>query len=295
MNFEKAIAGKTYSEILSMEYRKRSCWYKIISAEEKEEAMKIVNTRRLVRLREAWTPKRKDEFSKNNLAKRKVVRDKIRESHLGKLRSEETKAKISASRIGKYAGINHPLYGKTGDEHPLYKRPRSGEAKSKISASWTVERRKKQSVAMMGMKNPMKRPEVRVKVSGENNPNFNNWISKIPYCYKWNESLREEVRNRWGRVCVLTDMLRTVMGKKIGLDNLEGHEIFNKQRYSVHHIRGDKMEGCNGKEMALIPLQGKFNTTKFDGLRLEEHPFYITLFLLKDIERKHRGEIFEDT
>ena len=165
-------------------------------------------------------------------------------------------------------------------------------SKSKTDIPLSEEHKAKLSKANMGNLHS-KESYVRqgISVKGEKNPNFNNWSSRIPYCHLWNEPLKEEVRNRWGRVCVLTDLMRSTLGSELGLDDFEGHEIFSSRRFAVHHIRGDKMEGCNGKEMALVPLQCKFNVKKFDGFRLEENSFYITLFLFKDIERKHREEM----
>lgn len=232
---ELTIARKTYSEILSMPRTRRCRWYKRISPEEKEEAMKIVDT---------------------------AGRAKMSAAGKGRVVSEETKAKIRMTLTG---------------------RPRSEDLKAKISAT------------MMGENNhnfgKARSKETRDKIGeaqmGEKNHGWEGGISFLPYCHLFNEEKKEEVRNHWGRVCILSDTLRSTMGSESDLDDFEGHEVFNGRRLSVHHIRGNKMGGCDGTELALIPLQGAFNSKKFDGFTLEDHPFYVTLFLLKNQERRH--------
>lgn len=255
------IAGKTHSEIVLMGNWSRRDWYKKISLEEKKEAKRMMEVVRCAKLSASWTMERKAKMGA-------IMKNKIL--------TEEHKAKISASNIGKILSEEHKVKIRVANMGHIV----SEETKTKISA------------ANMGI---ARSEEAKAKRSGKNHWNFNNWISRAPYCHKWNEPLRERYRNYWGRVCVLSDMLRSVMGSNSGLDDFEGHEIFSKRRLSVHHIRGDKMAGCNGKEMALIPLQGGLNSKRFNGLRLEEHPFYITLFLLKDMERKHHEEMFNNT
>jgi transposase len=168
----------------------------------------------------------------------------------------------------------------------------SEEHKANLREAWTPEKRDEASKSRIGSKSSK---ETRAKISeaniGEKHPNFNNWASREPYCHLWNEPLREKYRNYWGRVCVLSDILRSTLGSGSGLDDFEGYEIFSSRRLAVHHTRGDKMEGCNSKEMALVPIQNRFNSKKFNGVKLEDNPFYITLFMLKDIERKHREEM----
>lgn len=77
---------------------------------------------------------------------------KIRDSKIGKPRSNETKMKTSMSMKGKMAGEKHPLYGK----------PRTEEEKKKISDSLTgkkqsEETKQKRSISMSGNKNPKAR------------------------------------------------------------------------------------------------------------------------------------------
>ena len=57
----------------------------------------------------------------------------VNSPNYGLQRSQETRDKISRGRIGKYRGENNLNYGKGGVEHPLYGRPRSQETKDKIS------------------------------------------------------------------------------------------------------------------------------------------------------------------
>lgn len=58
--------------------------------------------------------------------------------------------------------------------------------------------------------------------------------------------MKEKIRNRDNRVCVLC-------GKS---------EIENGERFSVHHIDGDKMQGCNGKKWYLASLCKLCNSKK---------------------------------
>lgn len=54
--------------------------------------------------------------------------------------------------------------------------------------------------------------------------------SFAPYCYLFNEELREKIRNRDNRVCQLCGKSELLNGGK---------------RLAVHHIDGNKMQGCN--------------------------------------------------
>lgn len=73
---------------------------------------------------------------------------------------------------------------------------------------------------------------------GVNNPNWRGGISFEPYCYKFNNALKEEIRDRFGRVCFLCPKT----------------EEENGQKLSVHHCDYNKMQGCNGIRWLLVPL-----------------------------------------
>jgi len=168
-------------------------------------------------------------------------------------------------------GENHPNFGKTGEDAPFFGKHHSKE---------TIE---KMRLAKEGDKNSSKRLEVRQKiseakkgyhhsketiekisknhadVSGENNPNFNDWASKGEYCEKWDEPLRESIRNEYGRKCFLC-----------GKD--ENNNITKKgkvRKLSVHHIDADKEQGCNGKKWKLVPVCLKCHS------KIHKHTIYV--------------------
>lgn len=195
---EPMIAGRTISEILSMKGWKRHQWYKMILPEEKEEAMKTVETARRAKISIS-------KMGERNPMKRPEVRAKHKEA----VTRPEHKARMC------------------GDNNPA----KRSEVRAKISKN-----------------NPMNRPEARAKVSaskmGENHPNWQGGKSFEPYCSAFNIQLKESVRNRDNRTCVLC-------GKS---------EIQNGQRLCVHHIDADKTQGCNGKRWYLCALCRSCNT-----------------------------------
>lgn len=70
---------------------------------------------------------------------------------------------------------------------------------------------------------------------GENNPNWKGGKSFEPYCKKFNENIKENIRNKFKRKCF-------ICGKT---------EDFKK--LDVHHIDYNKGQGC-GYSWSLIPL-----------------------------------------
>lgn len=64
-------------------------------------------------------------------------------------------------------------------------------------------------------------------------------ISFRPYCDKFNDAIKEVVRNRFGRKCFICD--KPECGRK----------------HDVHHVDYNKSQGCKGLEWGLIPLCNK--------------------------------------
>ena len=72
--------------------------------------------------------------------------------------------------------------------------------------------------------------------NGKNSPSWQGGISFEPYCPKFNESLKETIRNNYYRKCALCGKLETT------------------KKHSVHHIDYDKSQGCNGQDILMVPL-----------------------------------------
>ena len=80
--------------------------------------------------------------------------------------------------------------------------------------------------------------------AGQNNPNWKGGISFKPYCYKFNDNLKERVRDFFNRRCYVCDM----------------SEEANGQRLTVHHVNYDKMICCNDIPPLFAPLCKRHNS-----------------------------------
>lgn len=125
-------------------------------------------------------------------------RRKLSESNTGKTLSDESKTKVSNATKGE----NNPMFGRNHTE----------ESKRKISESR------------------------KGKYIGENNPAWKGGLSFEPYCRKFNNELKERVRNEFNRKCVMC-----------------GAEE-NGRKLSIHHIDYSKTQGCKGETWKLVPL-----------------------------------------
>ena len=98
------IVGKTHSEILAMSQNKRTRWYKTISPEEKEEAMRMMEKVRRAKISAARTGRKSPMYGKTQTKEAKAKtrawwtperRSKQRVHMTGNILSEVSKAKIS--------------------------------------------------------------------------------------------------------------------------------------------------------------------------------------------------------
>lgn len=162
--------------------------------------------------------------------------------------TNETKIKLSEihkGKIGYWNGKERPEM--CGDLNPS-KRPEvrkkiseNKERANKISKALvgkpkSEEHRRKISITLMG--HPVSqafRKIISEANKGENNHNWNNGSSFLPYCPKFNHRLKEQIRIRDNRTCQYCNKI----------------EIQNKERLSIHHIHYDK-KNCN--KLDLISL-----------------------------------------
>lgn len=95
---------------------------------------------------------------------------------------------------------------------------------------------------------------------GEDSPNWRGGVSFEPYCYKFNDVLKEKIRDAFDRKCVVC-----------GISESECMSDMQKAgkrpcKLHVHHIGSDKTQGCNGTEFNLVPLCASCHT------RIHWHP-----------------------
>lgn len=125
----------------------------------------------------------------------------------GKHHLEATKRKISAALKGRIPWHK----GKTG----VY----SEEVRRKISEVQTGRPRAEETKRKISLNNWNK------KHPGKEHPNWRGGISFEPYCSKFNDTLKEKIRERDNRTCQLCNLRE------------------NGQKLCVHHIHYDK-ENC---------------------------------------------------
>lgn len=134
----------------------------------------------------------------------------------GKHHTDEHKKRMSQL----LSGENNPMYGVRGEKHPRYGIKHTSETIEKMAESH-------KDIA-----------------SGEKNGNWKGGKSFEPYCPKFNKKLKEEIREKYGRQCVVC-----------GLPESENtYSNGRRCRLSIHHVHYDKKEGCNGHDFVLVPL-----------------------------------------
>lgn len=226
---EAMIAGKTHSEILSMIRWMRSQWYTTISPDEKEEAMRVIETVRRAKISGAYTPERRVKHSiamsgennpmkrpevrakfrgknnpmkrpevkakisgRNNPAKRPSVRVKISAANAARTHSEESRAKQSASIIELW---KDPEYRNkhSGKNHSQFGKPRTEKTKAKISAA----------------------------NSGANSANWRGGISFEPYGIEFNNKLKNQIRERDNHTCQECLCTEEQLGRALDIHHID--------------------------------------------------------------------------
>lgn len=91
---------------------------------------------------------------------------------------------------------------------------------------------------------------------GEDNPNWKGGVSFDPYCKKFTNELKQQVRDLYNNcdfISGLPDYVCNVLNGKVwGLD--------------IHHVDSNKMQGCEGISWKLVPLSRR-NHMRMNGNR----------------------------
>ena len=202
------------------------------------------------------------------------------------LASEGCRKKVSEAKSGE----NHPMYGKgyliAGEKHPMFGKHHTKESNQKnrdahLGKHFTEEH--KQHISdNNGMKGKHHTEKAKLLISeansGEKNPNYGvhrcgkdapGWlggISYLPYCEKFDNNLKERVRDFFGRCCY-------VCGK---------NEIENGRKLDVHHVNYNKMVCCNDIKPLFVPLCKSCHSKTLKDREYWEEFFTVSLNYLTD-------------
>ena len=100
---------------------------------------------------------------------------------------------------------------------------------------------------------------------------FNEFLTEQKYCYKFNNQLKIQIRNKYNNCDYISGIHKDICNKERSLD--------------VHHVDYDKMQGC-GKNFNLIPLS-HVNHSKTNTNRL----FWNRLFIYSlEIDKTYYGD-----
>ena len=145
-----------------------------------------------------------------------------------------------------------------------YRQIMSEAKRGKKLPSWSDERKRRFSVVRKGLKQKPITDEHRRNLSkalegrelsfehrrnlsmikqGVSLDEWNGFVSFEPYCPKFNEKKKEEIRNRYHRTCVIS-------GKSA---------LQLRERLTVHHVDNNKQQGCDGSSWRLVPVTKGWN------------------------------------
>jgi hypothetical protein len=232
------------------------------------------------------TPMPKDPIKREETLKRMSEAQKARPP-----RSEETRKKMSESAKKKIvtlehrlnisrsiSGINHPMFGKhhkeeskkkmsekkTGVNHPNFGKHLSESTREKLSKSNKISYSLQSKEKLMERK--IKSSKSHTGKCGVKSSNWRGGISFLPYCPKFNRSLKKNVRNFFGNKCVLCEKTRDENGME----------------FIVHHVFTEKMACCESRieEMNLIRERLPQGVARFgDEEFSEEEIMYIRMMV----------------
>lgn len=124
---------------------------------------------------------------------------------------------------------------------PLSEAKRKRLSEVNTGKTYDSEYKRKMAISCRASWNDARRKRYSEERTGERNQNWMGGKSFEPYCNKFNKSLKEEIRDRFGRRCFLCD------------------EPENGKKLCVHHVDYNKRQGC-GTKWNLIPLCASCHT-----------------------------------
>lgn len=160
---------------------------------------------------------------------------------LGKRHTEETKQKMRDSSQRR-SGKDNPMFGKRHTETALelISLASSGENNPHFGVKVPLDQKIEHSCLMRGI------------VIDD----FDGFASESEYCDKWNEKIRQTVRNRYDNCDFMSGIPDNVCNVLNGM----------VYKLDVHHVDMNKDQGCNDHEWKLIPLS-RSNHSKTIGNR----------------------------
>ena len=192
----------------------------------------------------AKTPESRRKNSESHKGKKlsKETKIKISVALTGRILTDEWKRKIGDSRIGKKNPMKHPEVadfrkGKTFEE--LYGEEKAKEIKGSMSKTRMGKRHSEETKQKMVYSH-----------KGEKSYLWKGGISFLPYCEKFDEDLKERVREFFGRCCY-------VCGKteQEQIDEMIARGKRPIKKLDVHHVNYQKMACCEEEIKPLfVPL-----------------------------------------
>ena len=186
----------------------------------------------------------------------------------GKHHSEEAKQKMRGSRPN-FTGENHPMYGvepwnkgETKETNEGVRKYGEKQSKTKKEFFRTEEGQKYIEEHLSGENHPM----FGKYFFGENNSNYKGGISFLPYCEKFDNDLKERVRDFFNGCCYVCGIGQSELGQKL----------------DVHHVNYNKMVCCNDVKPLFVPLCRSCHAKTLKDREYWEEFFTVSLEYLTD-------------
>lgn len=176
-------------------------------------------------------------FGHGNRGKKRTAETRLKLSIAKQNMSDETRRRISESKKGiKPSEESNKKNSESNKGRIVSDETRKKMSVTRMGYKHSEISKRKMSISHKGMIDGKNNPMYGVQLTCEKHHNWQGGISFEPYCPKFNNELKERIRNEYNRNCFLC-------GKKE-----------NGRKHSVHHIDYNKNQGCGRYEWKLVPL-----------------------------------------